>query len=90
MKALIAQSGALPGKAKDCAIRACIGHHGQNVFLKTRISAGVSFNGPERAGNETQPRRADRRTRLFLCRDEFPSSDSDQRKNIASRPRNIY
>jgi hypothetical protein len=33
MKAPIAQSGALPGNAQDCAIGKCIGFHGQKSIL---------------------------------------------------------
>jgi hypothetical protein len=48
MKVPIAQSFALPGKASDWTIGALIS--GQKLILKkrkTRISAGVPFNGSE-------------------------------------------
>jgi hypothetical protein len=34
MKAPIAQSGALPGNAQDCAIGKCIGFHGQKTYFE--------------------------------------------------------
>jgi hypothetical protein len=41
MKAPIAQFGALPGDAQNCAIGAIIGFYGQNLFKITRMWADL-------------------------------------------------